>query len=496
MARTYRFGDSSRPGLLLGLSGRQAVPLILGVVSMTLTLQTTASPVIAVVGPVLGVVVAFGRARGVPLGEVTGPSLGLWWDRRRGRTPWVRASLFTTTTNTDAVEEVPRELRGLEMVGVPTTWRSRPTEVGVVHDRRAGTVTATVSARGEGFCLAGGEEQDAMVSLWGAALAPFARERGPVTKVCWQEWAHPAGVEAHRRFLADHDTASRANDPLVADYLAHIDAQAATTVEHQTLLSVTVSLSRVRRRRSTTPLEAAIDVLLDELRLFSDRLGAAGIAVDAPLTPGEVAATVRTRSDPTRARSVAAVSSSLAAAAGRTVVEWGPMATDRCWGHLRVDGSLHRSYRVASWPMLPVGADWLSPLLGSVGTTRTVTVVFEPVPTSRASRSADREVMAREADAEMKERRGFRVSERDRKRIEDVQRRETELTQGHPEFRFVGLVDVTAPDLDQLDDSCAAIEQAAAQALIDLRPLEARHHLGWVASLPLGRTVASPRGLT
>ena len=104
--------------------------------------------------------------------------------------------------------------------------------------------------------------------------------------------------------------------------------------------------------------------------------------------------------------------------------------------------------------------------------------------------------MSREADAEMKERRGFRVSARDRKRTEDVRQREAELTEGHPEFRFVGLVDVAAPDLDTLEDACAAVEQAAAQSLVDLRPLEARHDLGWVANLPLGRNVAPSRAVS
>ncbi len=121
------------------------------------------------------------------------------------------------------------------------------------------------------------------------------------------------------------------------------------------------------------------------------------------------------------------------------------MATEASWGHFAVDGSLHRCFRVASWPMLPVGADWLGPLIGTAGATRTVTVVMEPVPTSKAARLADREVMSREADADMKERRGFRVSAKDRKRMTDVMTRETELTEGHPEFRFVGLVDVDRP---------------------------------------------------
>ena len=49
-------------------------------------------------------------------------------------------------------------------------------------------------------------------------------------------------------------------------------------------------------------------------------------------------------------------------------------------------------------------------------------------------------------------------------------------------------------DPDVLDDECADLEQAAAQSLLDLRPLDARHDLGWLASLPLGRTLAPPSG--
>ena len=56
-------------------------------------------------------------------------------------------------------------------------------------------------------------------------------------------------------------------------------------------------------------------------------------------------------------------------------------------------------------------------------------------------------------------------------------------------FRHVGLVNVTAPDLEQLEEACTRVEQAAAQSLVDLRPLVARQGEGWVASLPLGRSV-------
>ena len=159
-------------------------------------------------------------------------------------------------------------------------------------------------------------------------------------------------------------------------------------------------------------------------------------------------------------------------------------------GYVRVDGTYHRSYRVAGWPQLPVGSDWLGELLTDTRAVRTVTVVMEPVPMGRAARAADREVMAREADADMKTQKGFRVNARERKRLADVEARERELSEGHAEFHFVGIVDVTAADLDALDDTCADVEQAAAQCLLDLRPLDARHELGWVASLPVGRALA------
>lgn len=487
MSAGYRFGDASRPGLLLGLSGRQAVPIIVGVLWLAFAMQTTLPVAVVVAGPLVGLVVAFGRVSGAPLAEVATPAGRLWWARRRRRSTWVRASLLGAGPGHE--HEVPPPLAGLELVEVPAGWLSRPVGVGVICDTRAGTVTAVLRAHGRGFPLSSPDEQDALVASWGGALAPFARERGAVTRICWQECAHPLGGDGHDRFLDElgvHDD----GDPARSDYLGLVQGQSRTTVTHEVLLTVTVDQRRIRGRRNVAPVTAAMDVLIDEVRLFADRLGSAGLVVDDPLSPAEIAAAVRLRSDPTLAGQVTAITQSLAAATGRDALEWGPMATEPAWGHVTVDGSLHRCFRIATWPMLPVAADWLGPLLGTAGATRTVTVVYEPVPIARAARAADREVMNREADAEMKQRRGFRVSARDRKRMDDVRQREVELTEGHPEFRFVGLVDVAAASVEALEDACAAVEQAAAQSLVDLRPLEARHDLGWVASLPLGRNVA------
>lgn len=482
-ARTYRFGDANRPGLLLGLGARQAIPLLAGVVWLAVILQTPLPSWVGIIAPAIAVTISFGRWRGSPLSETLVPGLSLLLRRHAGRARWTKPPLLG-----DRDAALPPVMRGLELVDVSPSGEPAGA---FVRDRRAGTVTGLLRVSGRGFPLASNAEQDAMVARWGAALSPFARERSSVVRVTWQEWAHPVGSDQHREFLASIGVEERADDPAVADYLALLEQQAPVTVAHDVLVGVTIDQKRVRSRRTQiSRLGAALSALSDELRLFAARLDAAGFSASAPLGATDLSAAVRVRSDPGRSAQVGSLTRSLAAASRRGALEWGPMVVEPEWAHVRVDGAIHRSYRVAGWPQLPVGADWLAALLTDARATRTVTVAMEPIPMSRAARAADREVMAREADADLKERKGFRVNARERKRLADVEARERELSEGHAEFRFVGLVTVTSHDPDVLDDECADLEQAAAQSLLDLRPLDARHDLGWLASLPLGRAIA------
>ena len=83
-ARTYRFSDSQRPGLMLGLAARQAVPLATGVLAMAVTLQTGLPPMAGVLGPVFGTALAFGRWRGTPVTETIAPGTRLAANRVQG----------------------------------------------------------------------------------------------------------------------------------------------------------------------------------------------------------------------------------------------------------------------------------------------------------------------------------------------------------------------------------------------------------------------------
>ncbi|MGH9268073.1 MAG: hypothetical protein ACRD0D_07840, partial [Acidimicrobiales bacterium] len=97
-ARSYRFSDSQRPGLLLGLGAHQAIPVIAGVLFLATVLQSPVPPVVGVAGPVVGCVVAFGQWRGVALSETLVPGTRLWVARRCGRRRWLRPPLLGDNT--------------------------------------------------------------------------------------------------------------------------------------------------------------------------------------------------------------------------------------------------------------------------------------------------------------------------------------------------------------------------------------------------------------
>jgi hypothetical protein len=65
--------------------------------------------------------------------------------------------------------------------------------------------------------------------------------------------------------------------------------------------------------------------------------------------------------------------------------------------------------------------------------------------------------------------------------------RESELADGHAEFRFSGYVTVSGADRPGLEAACAEIEQAAQQSRIELRRLYGQQREAFTWTLPLGR---------
>ena len=95
----YRFGGSSRTGVLLGLGMRQSIPLVAGCVWLTVWLMAQA-PVVGLAGPLVGVVLSFGR-----------------W---RGKSVWRRRSLIAAGPGFD--DDLPAALAGLKLCEVEASW--------------------------------------------------------------------------------------------------------------------------------------------------------------------------------------------------------------------------------------------------------------------------------------------------------------------------------------------------------------------------------------
>ena len=118
------------------------------------------------------------------------------------------------------------------------------------------------------------------------------------------------------------------------------------------------------------------------------------------------------------------------------------------------------------------------------GCTRTFTTVFEPLAPSRSDSDVDRERTQREANIETRRRKGFIVRRADEKAVAEVEVARVELASGYVECLYTGLLTLTAPTLEFLDQHAADLEQVAANAGIELQPLWGRQADGWVSSLP------------
>jgi len=153
---------------------------------------------------------------------------------------------------------------------------------------------------------------------------------------------------------------------------------------------------------------------------------------------------------------------------------------------LRADEALYATYWVAEWPRVEVGPDFLSPLL-LAGVRRTVSLTLAPVPPERARREVEAARTADAADEELRRRAGFLATARHRREAEGVLQRESELADGHAEFRFSGYVTVSGADRPGLEVACAEIEQAAQQSRIELRRLYGQQRDAFTWTLPLGR---------
>ena len=489
--RRYRLGSTDRSAWFMGLGPVPCVVLAAGLLGGGVALHASGSVVLAAMPVAAAALAAFGRRQGRAAHEWVEPLVGWMTLRAAHRDRWSARVPFL---GAPVAPDRPPFLEGLDLIERPSRWIGpvRPTGVAVVVDERAHRVTGALRVRGREFALLEHEEQGRVLDSWGSALAGFCRERSPVTRIAWSEWAAPASLEDHLAFVREQHGEPTAGSRL-HDYLDLVARAGPLTTEHEVVVTVSVDRRRVQRARVPGE-DAALEVLLEELHRFATRLEEAGLVVQPPLAPAELGGVLRLRADPSAASRLAARAQSLGAQVGLVAPHnLAPLAVDLEWRHVRVDQSWHRSFWIAEWPRLEVPGDWLAGLLLHSGGIRTITVVYEPVAPSRSRRAVDREATRLASDEEERTARGFRIRAQHRRAESEVLARETELVAGYAELRYAGFLTVTAADPRSLDDIAAEWEQVSAQCGLELRALDGQHDLGLCAGLPLGR-VPTGRG--
>ncbi len=160
------------------------------------------------------------------------------------------------------------------------------------------------------------------------------------------------------------------------------------------------------------------------------------------------------------------------------------MALEEEWAAVRTDSAWHATFWISRWPLRDVGCLFLAPLLNRTLAHRSVALVAEPIPPSRAHRAAEREVVREEGDQTTRERHGFLQTARHRRRHEAALERERELADGHALLRFAGYVTVTAAARDELEAACAEVVQAAQHSNLELRRLVGEQTDALACTLP------------
>ncbi|GAC1540519.1 MAG: hypothetical protein NVS3B12_27500 [Acidimicrobiales bacterium] len=474
----YVFDPIATKGALAGLRVGQVTLLGAGLMTATALMgrfPSSTGVVLALLVIAGAAAAAFVSVAGRPLEQWAVPLTRHVTRRILGRT--------ARLPNAAVVAPAPSVLAGISLGEVT---RIDGTALGVITDRSAATVSAVTAVRGRSFALLDPADKARCLSSWSTVLAGLAREDGPVRSLQWIERTVPGDGAVLTRHFA-RGCALDSEDPRVRSYTELLQAAGTLAEEHEILLVLSVRV----RGRSGRRGEGAQDVLLREMRLLEGQLRHAGVDVVGALGPRALAAAIRHGFDPWSRAALVRRDDVHPDLAGTALDAAWPAATEAAWPQWKTDGTWHATFWIAEWPRSDVGPDFLSPLLLSCSSQRTVSVVMGPLAPSVGTREVEAARTAHAADDQLRQRAGFLATARRSRQAEGALRREAELADGHAAYRFSGYVTVSAQSAAQLEDACGEVVHAGHQARLELRRLYGAQDLAFTWTLPLGRGLAA-----
>lgn len=381
---------------------------------------------------------------------------------------------------------LPPSLTGLKILEVPVAEGNA--SIGVVKDEKAMLYTGVLAVRGDAFALLDAGEKARRLQSWADVLGSMARASSFVHRVQWIERAVPDDGDAFNRYLAEAKV-QEDDAPTVRSYIDLLQEFGPISQQHETFIAVQISAAACGRiiKKAGGGDKGACLVLMREIRQLMEGLYGADIHVDGALSPRLLSGVIRNAIDPHGRRDLVRRGRQDPSRAGASSNSAWPMATQTAWDHYRTERAYHAVYWISEWPRLEVGPDFMAPLMVRTQRIRTVSMIMQPVDPAKAQREVESAHTAYVSDEELRGRAGYMPSERRRRELEGVLRREQELADGFAEYRFSGYVSVTGATLEELEEACSEIEQSASQAHLELRRLYGEQDYAFTCVLPLCR---------
>ncbi|MFD4323580.1 SCO6880 family protein [Nocardioides sp. NPDC058538] len=464
-----KFSRLSRRGVILGLTGGQLTTLGIGALTLVTALYAAGGTGLILVAPVLALSVA------LTWGSIGGRRLVAWL-------PISSVWLWRTVTGQRTYKRRisrPRPAGTLALPGNAASlrqWLDEETGAVMIHDPHAATLTAIIGVTHPAYTLLDPAEQQRRVTGWGRVLATTCRS-GRIASLQVLERTLPDSGRGLSEWWTQHGTHDQSWASTTYDELIRRAGPAGE--RHATTISIGLDIKTSARaiRAAGGGNRGAAAVLRQEMTTLTAALRAADLTPGEWLTPGDLALILRTAYEPGLAPAL-----ERHGALGRDLSTAGPVAISESWGSLRSDSAHHAVLWISEWPRSQVYPGFLAPLLLTSGVRRSLSLHYQPLRTDLAARDLRRKRTEYISDAAQRTKIGQIDDAQQNAEYADVLQQEADLTAGHGVLRLTGLIALSAFDLDELERTVAAVEQAAIQASCETRRLYGQQAQAFAAS--------------
>ncbi|NDU77990.1 hypothetical protein GWI34_36085, partial [Actinomadura sp. DSM 109109] len=401
--RTYG-GWRRRQGIgLLGLDTTSTF-IALGTAMLLVLIAATAPRLLVYLLPpaFIGGALSLVRVGGVPLARLVLARCRWRWGVWRGHTRYLAGVVIEHPR----AFQLPGVLAPLTLLSAEDGYGGR---YGIVWDRRAGLLTATLRVVPASTWLADRSDADTWVASWGGWLAAL----GHMPAVRWVSVTVDTAPEPGSTLAdaVDRTVVDTAPEPARSIMSELVRTAPAAAADVDTRVSITFDPKA--SAAGPKDLFEAVAELGRTLDGLASRLGGCGVSVLGRATAAEIAGAVRIAFDPDARGEVNRL---LARPNSEEILAWadaGPVAATEHTTHYEHDGGHSVSWAWHEPPRQNVRSDVLAKLVAPGPFPKRVTLQYRALPAAAASRVLQQEVNAAAFRAQFRRRTGRDETARD-----------------------------------------------------------------------------------